>query len=65
MAGRPRKMVRYVPKSRGNCGAPTEKDPSPHEVLGCGEPVYKSPVRYKGRIWHAFCLSQAIKEGKA
>jgi len=41
----------YVPKSKGVCG-------------GCGQPVYKRPVRYKGSVWHSVCLVKAVREGK-
>jgi hypothetical protein len=48
-------VPRYVPKKRGVC---------PEHLGGCGRPVYKGYVRYKGHYWHTICLVQAVKEGK-
>lgn len=53
-------LPRYVPKSKGRCGVTR----SGKSLGGCGEPVYKRPVRYKKAVWHTMCLIDAIREGK-
>lgn len=50
----------YVPKSKGNCGV----NRSGRNLGGCGEPVYKSPVRHKNAVWHSSCLVEAARQRK-